>query len=119
MTDYPTALAAARECLDNEGHRATDALRDLIAALDAARGQAVWQFRMACFPNSWTDISYENVDQWKAGGFDVRCLFAAPPAAAVPEVLCTTCGQPTMHMGSMCYGCTQAAMLAAAAWKGE
>lgn len=38
---------------------------------------------------------------------------AQQPAAAVPEVLCTTCGQPTMHMGSMCYGCTQAAMLAA------
>lgn len=37
----------------------------------------------------------------------------APPAAAVPEILCTTCGHPTMHMGSMCYGCTQAAMLAA------
>jgi len=37
----------------------------------------------------------------------------APPAAAVPEVLCTRCGHPTMHMGSMCYGCTQAAMLAA------
>lgn len=43
----------------------------------------------------------------------VRALKQAPPAAAVPEVLCTTCGHPTMHMGSMCYGCTQAAMLAA------
>ena len=39
---------------------------------------------------------------------------AQQPAAAVPEVLCTRCGHPTMHMGSMCYGCTQAGMLAAA-----
>ena len=44
----------------------------------------------------------------------VRALKQAQqPAAAVPEVLCTRCSHPTMHMGSMCYGCTQAAMLAA------
>lgn len=24
------------------------------------------------------------------------------------EVMCRSCGQPTMHMGSHCYGCVQA-----------
>ena len=41
MTDLDKALAAARESLANEGHRSADALRDLLAAIDAARGQAV------------------------------------------------------------------------------
>ena len=37
MADLDKALAAARESLANEGHRSADALRDLLAALDAAQ----------------------------------------------------------------------------------
>ena len=78
MTDLDKALAAARESLANEGHRSADALRDLIAALDAARGEPVLE--IVGGEDGWRG-TWEHLP---LSEFDVGTkLYAAPPAAAV------------------------------------
>lgn len=84
MTDLDRAIAAAREALDNEAPtaeidavRLDGALRELIAAIDAARGQAV-----ATVTSSNTAMTFSVV---KPGFPDGTKLYAAPPAAERDE----------------------------------
>ena len=78
MTDYHKALAAARDALDNHdyGHEIPAyVVRDLLAALDAARGQAVayrfWDYEEDRW--QWGEAAYAEKDD--------ELLYAAPPAA--------------------------------------
>ncbi len=89
MTDYTQALAAAREAHTYVKHlgmtRAEAALGDLLAALDAARGQAVaWQVTVV--DNTGTH------DYAKWAGLQ------APPAAAVPAGYALVPVEPTQAM---------------------
>ena len=99
MTDYPKALAAARKRVqiinsfrpelldDNE-----IAIRDLVAALDAARGEAVRSelrfYQSILTPPRWSPwMEDSDAEQWaeemraKGRQVEVRHLYAAPPAA--------------------------------------
>ena len=89
MTDYPKALAAAREAHTYVKHRgmtrAEAALGDLLAALDAARGEAVaWRAPNWAFGDEWqyADEPFSGPDGLPSP--NNQPLYAAPPAAAVP-----------------------------------
>lgn len=93
MTDIDKALAAAREALADHWEGATpkltaEALRDLLAALDAAREQAVaWQVTVV--DNTGTH------DYAKWAGLQ------APPAAAVPAANVTPMRQPRADLARL------------------
>lgn len=89
MTDLDRAIAAAREALDNEAPtaeidavRLDGAIRDLIAAIDAARGQAV------AWMTAGGDVSRSKLwcDERSLGG-EPSPIYAAPPAAGRDESL--------------------------------
>lgn len=90
MTDLDRAIAAAREALaDYEKHHHAIggyALRDLLAALDAARGQAVaWRAPNWAFGGEWQYDDEPFVGPDGMPSPNNQPLFAAPPAAlAVP-----------------------------------
>lgn len=91
MSRLEKAIAAAREALDNEAQtaeidavRLDGAIRELIAAIDAARDEAVaWRYRRLPSeswnsPEEFRGCLVGDGDEWQP-------LFAAPPAAvAVP-----------------------------------
>ena len=101
MTDLDRAIAAAREALDNEAPtaeidavRLDGAIRELIAAIDAARGQAV-----ATVTSSNTPMTFSVV---KPGFPDGTKLYAAPPAAmAVPAANVTPMRQPRADLARL------------------
>ena len=107
MTDLDKALAAAREALDNHdyGHEIPAyVVRNLLAALDAARGQAVaWRV--------WRGDSYELFFNEDAAKRRCQCfvqqrspepLYAAPPAAlAVPADNVTPMRQPRADLARL------------------
>lgn len=96
MTDLSAAIAAAREAvqeLDGFKHpeladaylaHCVGTLRDLLAALDAARGEAVaWVDE---FGNAYPLSAYTGKGDWLDDHKrHWRRAYAAPPAAAVPE----------------------------------
>ena len=97
MTALDQAIAAAREALDTHRVNTSDycvsvryidwaeIVERLLAALDAARGEAVWQYRATSQGQTWVDCRDEQIARtMKANGFEIRCLYAAPPAAVVP-----------------------------------
>lgn len=89
--DVNQALAHSRESLQNGGHRAYDCLRDLVAALDAARNEAV----VISWADFWMDkgdmktaqdfAAFEKADAWRIANI------AAPPAALASV-------EPTLEM---------------------
>lgn len=97
MTDLDRAIAAAREAMNPSLASLSDgeerliarsrALRDLLATLDAARGQAIWQRQSTLVEGAWVDRQSEKIAKFEAEywGVDARCVYAAPPAAAVSE----------------------------------
>jgi len=99
MTDLDQAIATAREALARVEHerrgtdddayfvacaKAAEKLDDLLAALDAARGEAVAVVNRhmleTLVPNRWIPVVAPSEER---SDTDVL-LFAAPPAAAVP-----------------------------------
>ena len=84
MTDLDRAIVAAREALSasaitDRHYQITDALCDLLAAIDAARGEAV----------AWIDMEPDGTITsaprlYSDGSGAEVPLYAAPPAAAVP-----------------------------------
>ena len=107
MTDYPKALAAARKRVqiinslrpelldDNE-----IAIRDLVAALDAARGEAVaWVDE---FGNAYPLSAYSGKGDWQDDHKrHWRRAYAAPPAAAVPAANVTPMRQPRADLARL------------------
>ena len=88
MTDYPKALDAARDALDNHdyGHEIPAyVVRNLLAAIDAARSQAVASVQtITSLAGETRKIivgKAEVIDALPVG----TAVFAAPPAAVVPE----------------------------------
>ena len=84
MTDLDKALAAARESLANEGHRSADALRDLLAALDAARGQAVGYVFPGDAERAKLDDAWFPIQPTKRDDYHEPVFYAPPAALAVP-----------------------------------
>ena len=88
MADLHKAEAAAREALakywdGDEMSGIGAAVDDLLAALDAARGEAIHQVEGR--KNCWRDCSAESAEAARKDLRDVRVVYAAPPAAlAVP-----------------------------------
>lgn len=114
MADLDRAIAAAREAvqeLDGFKHpeladaylaHCVGTLRDLLAALEAARGEAVWQVESQFTVDGWIDYKSEKVAREVANGRAVRCLYAAPPAAlAVPADNVTPMRQPRADLARL------------------
>lgn len=117
MADLDRAIAAAREAVarvdrecsrtDDDAYmvecaRAAARLVDLLAALDAARGEAVWQVESQFTVDGWIDYKSEKVAREVANGRAVRCLYAAPPAAlAVPADNVTPMRQPRADLARL------------------
>lgn len=89
MADLPSATAAAREALENFGGTSElvpqRVLRDILAALDSARGEAVaWRWEEREYNDEWkvrhgeAVPEYENQPRWVRNAAPL-CL--APPAA--------------------------------------
>ena len=89
MADIDRAIAHADELLAEYDRTAgipskyAAGLRRLRNALDAARGEAVWQARLTT--GTWLDLDglCDALSEQEQGA-EVRALYAAPPAAAVP-----------------------------------
>lgn len=102
MTDIDRAIAAAREATEKwakalarheflGGRYSLEVMaaeklcaetqRDLLAALDAARGDAVWQRASTILEGAWIDVGEDEARRYEANGYPVRPLYVAPPAA--------------------------------------
>ena len=120
MTDLDRAIAAAREALAKYDRAelldelkacampSSEALRDLLAALDAARGEAVaWCCpQTVCDADGYPEESETPYMEWGQARPDWQGqwtpLFAAPPAAlAVPAANVTPMRQPRADLARL------------------
>ena len=81
----------AKRDLEDADDRCFYTQRDLLAALDAQPiAGEVWQYRANSTSRGkeWIDCRDEQIARNMEGlGFEIRCLYAAPPAVAVPPLM--------------------------------